>query len=251
MKNLNHKIIIFLDNTTCHPNVKLTNIQLSFLPPNTSLVCQPLDLGVIKAFKAQYRKKLLRHKLANLDNASSSSELTKRVTVLYAVSWIICAQNAIEPAVVIKCFWNAGFGMAPSSISLTPDEDVDTTCLKNLISRVTNNDITSDQFVSFEDHVETSNTETDIARIVASISTVDGEEEGELQIPEVYSEDVKNLVKSYREALSMIQKLEEFSKKKACTTSLHLWMVKYEYEKQLTYQCKTVQTNIDNFFKRT
>jgi hypothetical protein len=28
-------------------------------------------------------------------------------------------------------------------------------------------------------------------------------------------------------------------------------MVKYEYEKQLTYQCKTVQTKIDNFFKRT
>jgi hypothetical protein len=27
-------------------------------------------------------------------------------------------------------------------------------------------------------------------------------------------------------------------------------MVKYEYEKQLTYQCKRVQTQIDNFFKR-
>jgi hypothetical protein len=50
----------------------------------------------------------------------------------------------------------------------------------------------------------------------------------------------------------MIQQLEEFSKKKECTTSLqHLWMVKFEYEKQLTNQCKTVQTKIDNFFKRT
>jgi hypothetical protein len=28
-------------------------------------------------------------------------------------------------------------------------------------------------------------------------------------------------------------------------------MVKYEYEKQLTYQYKTVQTKIDNFLKRT
>jgi hypothetical protein len=37
----------------------------------------------------------------------------------------------------------------------------------------------------------------------------------------------------------MIQ-LEEFSKKKECSTSLHhSWMVKFEYEKQLTYQCKT------------
>jgi hypothetical protein len=58
MKNLNGKIILFLDNATCHPDIKLTNIQFSFLPPITSSVCQPLDLGVIKAFKAQYRKKL-------------------------------------------------------------------------------------------------------------------------------------------------------------------------------------------------
>jgi hypothetical protein len=55
---------------------------------------------------------------------------------------------------------------------------------------------------------------------VASRSTVDEEEEGELEIPEAYNQDVKNSVKSYQEALSMIQQLEEFSKKKECTTSL-------------------------------
>jgi hypothetical protein len=77
MKNLYHKIILFLDNATCHPDIKLTNTQLSFLPPNTNSVCQPLDFGVTKAFKAQYRNKLLRHILANLDNASSLSELKK------------------------------------------------------------------------------------------------------------------------------------------------------------------------------
>jgi hypothetical protein len=199
IKNLNRKIILFLDHATCHPDIGLTNIQLSFLPPNTSSVCKPLDLGVIKAFKAQYRKKLLRHILANLDNASSSSELTKRVTVLDAVSRIISAQNAIEPAVVTKRFWKAGFGMASSSISLTSDEDVDTTFLNDLISRVTNDDITPNQFISFDDHVETSDTETGIARIVASRSIVDDEEEGELEIPEAYSKDVKNSVKSYQE----------------------------------------------------
>jgi hypothetical protein len=84
--------------------------------------------------------------------------------------------------------------MASSSISLTPDKDADTTCLNDLISRVTNDDITPDQFISFDDHVETSNTETDIARIVASRSTVDDEEKGEFEIPEIYNQDVKNSV---------------------------------------------------------
>jgi hypothetical protein len=128
------------------------------------------------------------------------ARLTVRVTVLHAVSWIISAQNAIEPAVVTKYFWKAVFRMASSSISLTPDEDVDTTCLNDLISRVTNDDITPNQFISFDDHVETSNTETDISRIVASRLTVD-EEEGELEIPEACNEDVKNSVTSYQEAL--------------------------------------------------
>jgi hypothetical protein len=135
--------------------------------------------------------------------------------------------------------------MASSNISLTPDEDVDITCLNDLISRVTNDNITPNQFISFDNHVETSNTETGIARIVASSSTVDDEEEGKLEIPKAYNEDVKNSVKFYQETLSIIQQLEESSKKKECTTSLqHLWMVKYEYEKQLTYQRKTVQTKI-------
>jgi hypothetical protein len=85
---------------------------------------------------------------------------------------------------------------------------------------------------------------------VASRSTVDDEEEGELEIPEAYNQDVKNSVKSYQEAHSVILQLEEFSKKKEYTTSLkHLWMVKYEYEKQLTNQCKIVQSKI--IFKRT
>ena len=77
-------------------------------------------------------------------------------TVLDAVSWIISAQNATEPAVVTKCFWKAGFGMASSSILLTPDEDVVNTSLNYLISRVTSDDMTSVQFISFDNRVETS-----------------------------------------------------------------------------------------------
>jgi hypothetical protein len=34
---------------------------------------------------------------------------------------------------VTKCFLKAGFGMASSSISLMPDEDVHTTCLNDII----------------------------------------------------------------------------------------------------------------------
>lgn len=34
----------------------LTNIKVIFLPPNATSICQPLDQGIIKAWKAQYMK---------------------------------------------------------------------------------------------------------------------------------------------------------------------------------------------------
>jgi hypothetical protein len=87
--------------------------------------------------------------------------------------------------------------------------------------------LTTDEKVQIlEEHKKTKallqlseNNETDIARIVALRLILD-DEAGELEISKAYNQDVKNSVKSYQEALSMIQQLEEFSKKKECTTSL-------------------------------
>lgn len=55
----NRKIIMFLDNAASHPNDEYSNIKLAFLPPNTTSVLQPLDAGIIQAFKLSYRKLLL------------------------------------------------------------------------------------------------------------------------------------------------------------------------------------------------
>lgn len=48
------KIILFLDNATSHPDLKLKNINLIFLPPNTTSHCQPLDQFIIQNFKVIY-----------------------------------------------------------------------------------------------------------------------------------------------------------------------------------------------------
>ncbi len=41
------KVILLLDNASSHPKIRLQNVQVFFLPPNTISVCQPLDQGVI------------------------------------------------------------------------------------------------------------------------------------------------------------------------------------------------------------
>ena len=58
------KVILFLDNATCHPETAqagLKNIKLVFLPKNTISRLQPLDAGIIRNFKHKYRKLLVRY----------------------------------------------------------------------------------------------------------------------------------------------------------------------------------------------
>ena len=64
MNQKNRKIILFLDNATCHPETAqagLKNIKLVFLPKNTISRLQPLDAGIIRNFKHKYRKLLVRY----------------------------------------------------------------------------------------------------------------------------------------------------------------------------------------------
>ena len=75
MKRQNKKVLLFLDNAPCDPDLNMSNVRLIFLPPNTTSVFQPLDLGAIKTFTEFYRKRLLRHIIASADSVNSATLL--------------------------------------------------------------------------------------------------------------------------------------------------------------------------------
>ena len=65
------KVLILLDQCPSHPKSidNLDNIELLFLPKNTTSVVQPMDLGIIHSLKANYRKILCKHMLFEEDEA--------------------------------------------------------------------------------------------------------------------------------------------------------------------------------------
>ena len=127
MKMHKRRILLFMDNVSSHvaSDVSLSNVVVKFLPANTTSCLQPLDAGIIKAFKMHFRKRLLNHVVSCMDECSSASELSKQVNVLHAVNWIASSWRDLEPSTIMKCFAHCGFTW--SNIQLPEaDDPVDT-----------------------------------------------------------------------------------------------------------------------------
>jgi hypothetical protein len=55
LKKENRNDILSLGNATCHPEATLSNVKFVWFPVNATSVLQPMDMGVIYAFRSHYR----------------------------------------------------------------------------------------------------------------------------------------------------------------------------------------------------
>ena len=101
-----------MDNVSSHGGsdaLALSNVTVKFLPANTTSHLQPLDGGIIQAFKLRYRQKLMEYILARVNTCASGTDLSKQITVLNAVKWCGSAWDEVSERTIKKCFLNCGF----------------------------------------------------------------------------------------------------------------------------------------------
>ncbi|KAI6661301.1 Tigger transposable element-derived protein 6-like [Oopsacas minuta] len=137
MRNQNRHILVFLDNTPCHPRgASLTNIKLVFLPANTTSVLHPLDQDIIQCMKLLYRKRLLRRVLSQINNGCEDETVAKSINILDACHWIVAAVKEIRPSTVQKCFSKCGINLNfEDDAANNEDEEIQTlTKLLNISS---------------------------------------------------------------------------------------------------------------------
>lgn len=160
MERQNRKVILFLDNATSHPNIRLENVKLFFFPPNMTSVCQPLDQGVIRNFKLFYRKFLVKRLLLSMNDSQSTGELEKRVTVLNAAIWITASWKNVKTETISRRFHKAGFGTSDDLLHEENDEENDvplSAVLENM------NNIAMDDYINIDEHLQTDNVSVNIA----------------------------------------------------------------------------------------
>lgn len=75
-ENLAFKVLLLMDNSPSHPTTLQTlhpDVEVMFLPPNTTSLIQPMDQTVIATFKAYYLRRVMRRMLEIVNQAQVGS----------------------------------------------------------------------------------------------------------------------------------------------------------------------------------
>ena len=103
-KMFGRKVALILDNCPSHKlnGIELENVTIIFLPPNVTSKIQPCDAGIIRTFKACYRKRFIR---AILDGYEQKQGEPEKINILNAIYHIRSAWHLdIKPSTIKNCF---------------------------------------------------------------------------------------------------------------------------------------------------
>lgn len=106
-KGLPRKAILLIDNAPTHPGqLENGDITVRFLPPNVTSLIQPMDQGVLEAFKRHYRGFLIRSILQESESSNKSlTDALKSINMKNVIYW--CAQSWEKiTSVTLQKSWN-------------------------------------------------------------------------------------------------------------------------------------------------
>lgn len=124
LKNFNlrmcgRSVLLLIDNASSHVAFQLSNVRVHFLPPNTTSHLQPLDAGIVKSFKAHYRRSFLKWTLAMLQTQTK----VKHLDLLSCITFVVDAWKQVSPTTIRNCWTHTGIVVAPTVAALKQMND--------------------------------------------------------------------------------------------------------------------------------
>lgn len=141
MRNSDRRILMLLDNASCHKEPQgLTNITLHFLPPRTTSALQPCDAGIIRSFKAQYRRMFIQNRVDAYDDSLDNNAVLKPFTIKDAIYMVADAWNCVKTSTIVNCWKKTGilpdYDMEEATLQVETEAQNDCNRLENLLSRL-------------------------------------------------------------------------------------------------------------------
>ena len=205
MGSENRHILLLVDNASCHNSaveLELSNVEVQFLPKNTTSILQPMDMGIIAATKVIYRKHMCRAIINELDKGKKATapELAKKLTLLQGIQFLVDAWNAVTESTLVNCWRKAGLCSGPER-----NDEVEIVDLNDIIETEMNREA-FDRWVKCDEFLQTGPSGS-IDEIVREVNDKFQEEEKESSDEEEVEVEVKI---SNSEALALIESLKKF-----------------------------------------
>jgi len=109
------KVLLLIDNCSAHVEIPhLKNIQIEYFPPNVTSLLQPMDQGVIRNFKAHYRRTLIEKLLNHLEQHQELLIIKLVESVFMAFS----AWQSVTATTIKNCFHHGGLCSEEEEIQL-------------------------------------------------------------------------------------------------------------------------------------
>ncbi|XP_037500282.1 uncharacterized protein LOC119374275 [Rhipicephalus sanguineus] len=208
MQREGRKVALVLDSCTAHHTAhKLSNVEIFFLPPNTTAGLQPMGAGVIACFKALYRRSVLSRLALNLDISIRERRPAPdfKVSLLMAVQFIFAASVEVGSSTIANCFCKVGFAGNSSEAEVEGRDAPADAEMTELWSSVNGGGDASGlyEFLHADGAVAINEDLTDEAIVAADIGAEDdsSDDEGEPEPMQVVS---------HQEELQMIDSLRDF-----------------------------------------
>ncbi|XP_049514014.1 tigger transposable element-derived protein 6-like [Dermacentor silvarum] len=146
MKKKDRKIILIVDNCSAHiVNVRLTNVKLEFMPPNCTSLLQPLDQGIIRCVKTEFRMRLVQRLLINI-----RLKLPTQVNIRQAAEMLTWLWQNVKASTISNCWRKAGLLKALP----TPQDCEDTQELNPELWDELTEKLPVDTAVTFADYID-------------------------------------------------------------------------------------------------
>ena len=194
MRKQQRQVLLLLDNAPTHAvqTLDLTNVTVMFLPPNTTSHIQPMDAGIIAAFKKRYRSFQLS---MALDREKNDIVNIYKVDILQAMLWCRDSWNMVTPESIKNCWSHTGLLDAVKVDFSVMELDTEENVVDEIIEQLTAHPLALDEYLTRDNDFEVHQQFTD-ADILATYlqNDSDTDEEDAIEVanqPRVLSLDEK------------------------------------------------------------